>query len=106
MRRQLMLKDLVYRLKLDTELLEKHPEKKELLKRRIKRYKDDIANYVASKSFSHALGAFNLQQSTQRQPENISGCLFQCKEIKPYNKVLNLICRWEFKDCMHKTERI
>ena len=57
MRRQLMLKDLVYRLKLDTELLEKHPEKKELLKRRIKRHKDDIANYVASKSFSHALGA-------------------------------------------------
>lgn len=33
MRRQLMLKDLVYRLKLDTELLEKHPEKKRVVKK-------------------------------------------------------------------------
>lgn len=39
--RQPMLKDLVYRLKFDTKLLEEHPEKKELLERRIQRHKDD-----------------------------------------------------------------
>lgn len=40
------LENLINRLKLDKELLEKHPENKELLEKRIKRHKDDIANYL------------------------------------------------------------
>ena len=58
--RQPTLENLVYRLKLDTKLLEKHPENKELLEMRIKRHKDDIANYVTSERFSYALKTFNL----------------------------------------------
>lgn len=54
------LENLVNRLKLDTELLEKHPENKELLEKRIKQHKEDIANYVTSDRFSHALRVFNL----------------------------------------------
>lgn len=54
------LENLVNRLKLDTELLEKHPENKELLEKRIKQHKDDIANYVTSERFLYALKVFNL----------------------------------------------
>lgn len=54
------LENLVNRLKLDTELLEKHPENKELLEKRIKQHKEDITNYVTSDRFSYALRVFNL----------------------------------------------
>lgn len=54
------LENLVNRLKLDKELLEKHPENKEPLEKRIKRHKDDIANYVTSERFLYALKVFNL----------------------------------------------
>lgn len=54
------LENLVNRLKLDKELLEKHPENKELLEKRIKQHKDDIANYVTSERFLYALKVFNL----------------------------------------------
>lgn len=42
---------LVYSYRLDKELLEKHPENKEFLERRINRHKDDIINLVASDEF-------------------------------------------------------
>lgn len=54
------LENLVNRLKLDKELLEKHPDNKELLEKRIKQHKDDIANYVTSERFLYALKVFNL----------------------------------------------
>ncbi len=54
------LEDLVNRLKLDKELLEKNPENKELLEKRIKQHKEDIANYVTSDRFSYALMVLNL----------------------------------------------
>jgi hypothetical protein len=54
------LENLVNRLKLDKELLEKHTENKELLEKRIKQHKDDIANYVTSERFLYALKVFNL----------------------------------------------
>ena len=49
------LENLVNRLKLDKELLEQYPEDKELLEKRIKQHKEDIANYVTSDRFSYAL---------------------------------------------------
>lgn len=55
-----MLKHLVYRYKKDVELLEKHPEYKEMLERRIERHKQDIVDYVTSESFAPALATFNL----------------------------------------------
>lgn len=42
---------LVYRYRLDKELLEKHPENKEFLEKRINRHKDDIINLVISDEF-------------------------------------------------------
>ena len=54
------LENLVNRLKLDKELLEKHPENKELLEKRIKQHKEDITNYVTSERFLYALKVFNL----------------------------------------------
>lgn len=54
------LEDLVNRLKLDKELLEKNPENKELLEKWIKQHKEDIANYVTSDRFSYALMVLNL----------------------------------------------
>ena len=54
------LENLVNRLKLDKELLEKHPENKELLEKRIKQHKDDIANYVTTERFLYVLKVFNL----------------------------------------------
>lgn len=55
-----MLKHLVHRYKLDKELLEKHPENKELLERRIARHKEDIVAYVTSEGFECALNNLNL----------------------------------------------
>jgi hypothetical protein len=54
------LENLVNRLKLDKELLEQYLEDKELLEKRIKQHKEDIANYVTSDRFSYALRVFNL----------------------------------------------
>ena len=54
------LENLVNRLKLDKELPEQYPEDKELLEKRIKQHKEDIANYVTSDRFSYALRVFNL----------------------------------------------
>ena len=54
------LENLVNRLKLDKELLEQYSEDKELLEKRIKQHKEDIANYVTSDRFSYALRVFNL----------------------------------------------
>jgi len=58
------LETLVYRYKKDMELLNTHPEytyeQKELLKKRVQKHKDDIAEYVSSNRFSVALKAFNL----------------------------------------------
>ena len=63
------LEDLVNRLKLDKELLEKHPENKELLEKRIKQHKEDIANYVTSDRFFIRINGFKFINRT-RQPEN------------------------------------
>lgn len=54
------LKDYVERYKLDKGLLEKHPENRELLKKRIERHKQDIVDYVTSKHFECALNNLNL----------------------------------------------
>ena len=55
-----MLKHLVARYRVDTELLKKHPEHKELLERRIERHKNDIVAYVTSDNFQCALNHLNL----------------------------------------------
>lgn len=49
------LKHYVARYKLDKELLEKHPEHKELLEKRIKRHEQDIIAYVTSEKFEYVL---------------------------------------------------
>lgn len=54
------LKHYVARYKLDKELLEKHPEHKELLEKRIKRHEKDIIAYVTSERFEYALNNLNL----------------------------------------------
>lgn len=54
------LKNYVARYKLDKELLEKHPENRELLERRIERHKQDIVDYVTSKRFETQLEYLNL----------------------------------------------
>ena len=54
-----MLKTYVYRYKTDKALLEKHPEQRELLERRIARHEKDIVAYVTSEHFENALN--NLQ---------------------------------------------
>ena len=54
------LKHYVARYKLDKELLEKHPEHKELLEKRIKRHEEDIVAYVTSDRFQCALNNLNL----------------------------------------------
>lgn len=54
------LKHYVARYKLDKKLLEKYPENKELLEKRIERHKQDIVDYVTSKSFECALNNLNL----------------------------------------------
>ena len=60
MRSKPTLRNYVARYKLDKELLEKHPEQKELLERRIERHKQDIVDYVTSKHFECALNNLNL----------------------------------------------
>ena len=58
------LETLVLRYKYDTELLNSHPEytkyQKDLLNRRIERWKTDIAEYVSSERFIAALKTFKL----------------------------------------------
>lgn len=57
---EVKLRHLVARYKIDKELLEKHPEHKELLEKRIERHKKDIVEYVTSSKFEYALKSFNL----------------------------------------------
>lgn len=54
------LKHYVARYKKDKELLEKHPEYRELLEKRIARHEQDIIAYVTSKGFECALNNLNL----------------------------------------------
>ena len=54
------LKHYVARYKMDKALLEKHPENKELLKKRIERHKQDIVDYVTSERFEIQLNYLNL----------------------------------------------
>ena len=49
------LKNYVYRYKSDKERLEKYPEHKELLERRIRRHEQDIIAYVTSERFDTIL---------------------------------------------------
>ena len=51
----LTLKNYVYRYRTDKELLEKHPENKEMLERRIKQHEKDIIDYVTSDRFQTQL---------------------------------------------------
>ena len=60
MRKSVTLKKYIARYKIDKKLLEKHPEHKELLEKRIKRHEQDILAYVTSEKFEYALNAFNL----------------------------------------------
>lgn len=55
-----MLKHLVARYRIDKILLEKYPEKKMLLKKRIKQHEKDIVNYVTSTSFQSKLNLLTL----------------------------------------------
>lgn len=54
------LKNYVNRYKMDKKLLEKHPEHRELLERRIERHKNDIVAYVTSDHFECVLNNLNL----------------------------------------------
>ena len=55
-----MLKHLVARYRMDKILLEKHPEKKMLLEKRIKQHEKDIVDYVTSDSFHAQLNLLTL----------------------------------------------
>lgn len=55
-----MLKHLVARYKIDKILLEKYPEHKVLLEKRIKQHEKDIVNYVTSTSFQSKLNLLKL----------------------------------------------
>ena len=57
---QVMLKNLVERYRTDKMLLDKSPEHKELLKKRMNQHKEDIVNYVTSDSFQPQLNFLNL----------------------------------------------
>ena len=57
---EVKLKNYVARYKLDKKLLEKHPEQKEVLEKRIKRHEQDIVTYVTNEHFECALNNFNL----------------------------------------------
>lgn len=52
------LKNYVARYKIDKRLLEKHPEGKEMLEKRIARHEKDIVDYVTSKEFEEILNTF------------------------------------------------
>ena len=54
------LKNYVARYKMDKKLLEKHPEHKELLEKRIKRHEQDIVAYVTNERFEYVLNNLNL----------------------------------------------
>ena len=54
------LKNYVTRYKTDKELLEKHPEQRRLLEKRIAKHEKDIIAYVTSERFEYALNHFNL----------------------------------------------
>lgn len=54
------LKNYIARYKMDKILLEKCPEQKELLEKRIERHEKDIVAYVTSESFEYALNNLNL----------------------------------------------
>lgn len=54
------LKNYVARYKKDKELLEKYPEYKEMLKKRIARHERDIVAYVTSERFECALNNLHL----------------------------------------------
>lgn len=54
------LENYVARYKIDKALLEKHPENKELLEKRIERHKQDIVDYVTSERFEIKLKYLNL----------------------------------------------
>lgn len=54
------LKNYVARYKMDKELLEKHPEQRELLEKRIAEHEKDIVAYVTSERFECALNNLNL----------------------------------------------
>ena len=52
------LKNYVARYKIDKRLLEKHPEGKEMLERRIAKHEKDIVAYVTSEKFEAILNSF------------------------------------------------
>lgn len=54
------LKHLVARYKPDKEFLQKHPENRELLEKRIRRHEKNIAEYVNSDSFQMVLNCYNI----------------------------------------------
>ncbi len=57
---ELKLKHLVSRHKTFTKMLENHPEKEEMLKRKIERNKNDIIEYVLSEKFAEKLNILDL----------------------------------------------
>lgn len=54
------LKNYVARYNMDKKLLEQHPEKKEMLEKRIKRHEQDIIAYVTSENFEKKINELNL----------------------------------------------
>ena len=54
------LKNYVARYNMDKKLLEQHPEKKEMLEKRIKRHEHDIIAYVTSENFEKKINELNL----------------------------------------------
>ena len=54
------LKHYVARYKMDKQLIEKHPEYKEVLEKRIRKHEQDIIAYVTSERFEITLNNLNL----------------------------------------------
>ena len=54
------LKNYIIRYKTNKELLEKHPEQKEMIERKIKENERDIIEYVTSNNFVNRLDYINL----------------------------------------------
>lgn len=42
------------------EMLERHPEEKDMLQKRVDKYRDDLLEYVTSKDFRERIEYFNL----------------------------------------------
>lgn len=57
---ELKLKHFVARLQMFTKILENHPEKEKMLKRKIKRTKEDIIEYVLSEKFAEIINRLDL----------------------------------------------